>query len=74
MLSVVHTQTMTLTERNQRLYDLRKRLAEAQAKVAWIGTEIIAVNRQYDDEQRGDLFQAMFGEPQTLWEHLDRLG
>ena len=65
---------MTLTERNQRLYDLRKRLNEARAKVAWIETEIIAVNRQYDDEQRGDLFQAMFGEPQTLWEHLDRLG
>ena len=66
--------TMTLTERNQRLYDLRKRLAEAQLQVAWVETEIMAVNQQYKDAQRGDLFQEMFGEPQTLWEHLDRLG
>ena len=74
MLSVVHTQpTMTLTERNQRLYDLRKRLAEAQLQVAWVETEIMAVNQQYKDAQRGDLFQEMFGEPQTLWEHLDKI-
>ena len=66
--------TMTLTERNQRLYDLRKRLAEAQLQVAWVETEIMAVNQQYKDAQRGDLFQEMFGEPQTLWDHLDRLG
>jgi hypothetical protein len=73
MLSVVQTQTMTLTERNQRLYDLRKRLAEAQLQVAWVETEILAVNQQYKDAQRGDLFQEMFGEPQTLWEHLDKI-
>jgi hypothetical protein len=64
---------MTLTERNQRLYDLRKALAEAQLKVAWIETQIMATNQQYKDAQRGDLFQEMFGEPQTLWEHLDKI-
>ena len=68
-----HQPTMTLTERNQRLYDLRKRLAEAQLQVAWVETEIMAVNQQYKDAQRGDLFQEMFGEPQTLWEHLDKI-
>ena len=74
MLSVVHTQpTMTLTERNQRIYELQKRLNEARAKVAWVETEIMAVNQQYKDAQRGDLFQEMFGEPQTLWEHLDKI-
>ena len=64
---------MTLTERNQRLYDLRKALAEAQVQVAWIETQIMATNQQYKDAQRGDLFQEMFGEPQTLWEHLDKI-
>jgi hypothetical protein len=66
---------MTLTERNQRLYDLRKRLAEAQVKVAWIETQIMATNQQYKDEQNADrdLFQEMFGEPQTLWEYLDKV-
>jgi hypothetical protein len=67
--------SMTLTERNQRLYDLRKRLAEAQVKVAWIETQIMATNQQYKDEQNADrdLFQEMFGEPQTLWEYLDKV-
>ena len=46
---------MTLTERNQRLYDLRKALAEAQVQVAWIETQIMATNQQYKDAQRGDL-------------------
>ena len=64
---------MTLTERNQRLYDLRKRLAEAQVQVAWIETQIMATNQQYKDAQRGDLFQEMFGESQTLWEYLDKV-
>jgi uncharacterized protein YggE len=66
---------MTLTERNQRLYDLRKALAEAQVQVAWIKTQIMATNQQYKDEQNADcdLFQEMFGEPQTLWEHLDKV-
>ena len=64
---------MTLTERNQRIYELQKRLDEARAKVAWIETEIMAPNQQYKDAQRGDLFQEMFGEPQTLWEHRDKI-
>ena len=54
---------MTLTERNERLQDLRKRLS-------WLRTEQLAVeesirqtNRQYKDElmfQDKDLFTQMF--------------
>ena len=66
---------MTLTERNQRIYELQKRLNEARTKVAWIETQIMATNQQYEDEQNADrdLFQEMFGEPRTLWEYLDKI-
>ena len=66
---------MTLTERNQRIYELQKRLNEARTKVAWIETQIMATNQQYKDEQNADrdLFQEMFGEPRTLWEYLDKI-
>ena len=63
---------MTLTERNQKLYELRKSLDKARAQVAWIEQEIWLVNDQYD-RQGLDLFQEMFGEKNTLWDHLDRM-
>ena len=63
---------MTLTERNQKIYELHKKLNDARAKVAWIETEIMAVNNQYDRENT-DLFEEMFGEKNTLWDHLDRV-
>lgn len=53
---------MTITERNQKLYDLRKQLADAKLAVSWIETEIMAVNAQYDRENRDTpLFEEMFG-------------
>jgi len=52
---------MTLTERNQKLYDLRQKLDKARAQVAWIEQEIWLVKDQYD-RQDLDLFQEMFGD------------
>jgi len=51
-------------------------LEVARLQVAWVETEIQAVRREYKEGLHGDrdLFQEMFGEPQTLWDHLDRLG
>ena len=63
---------MTLTERNQKLYELRKKLDQKRMELAWIETEIMAVNNQYDRENI-DLFEEMFGEKNTLWDHLDRV-
>ena len=63
---------MTLTERNQKLYELRKKLDQKRNELAWIETEIVAVNSEYD-RQNIDLFEEMFGEKNTLWNHLDRV-
>ena len=63
---------MTLTERNQKLYELREKLNAARAQVAWIEQEIWLVKDQYD-RQDLDLFQEMFEEKNTLWDHLDRM-
>lgn len=63
---------MTLTERNQKLFELRQKLDKARAQVAWIEQEIWLTNDQYDRENT-DLFEQMFGEKNTLWDHLDRM-
>ncbi len=63
---------MTLTERNQKLYELRKQLDQKRNELAWIETEMMAVRSEYDRE-RADLFQQMFEERNTLWDHLDRV-
>lgn len=63
---------MTLTERNERLYELRQKLNKARAEVAWIEQEIWIVRDQYDRQGR-DIYQEMFGEKNTLWDHLDRM-
>ena len=62
---------MTITERNQKLYELRQQLDKKRMELAWIETEIMAVNNQYDRENT-DLFEEMFGEKNTLWDYLDR--
>ena len=63
---------MTLIERNQKLYDLSQQLNKKRMELAWIETEIMAVKSQYD-RQNIDLFEEMFGEKNTLWDHLDRM-
>jgi hypothetical protein len=52
---------MTITERNQQLYELRKRLDQKKLEMSWIETQIMAVNSQYDREHRPDLYEEMFG-------------
>jgi len=54
---------MTITERNQKLYDLRVKLDKARAQVAWIEQEIWMVRDQYDRQrfQETPLFEEMFG-------------
>ena len=52
---------MTLTERNEKLYELRKKLDQKRNELAWIETEIMAVKAQYDRENT-DLFEQMFGD------------
>ena len=50
---------MTLTERNQKLYELRKQLDKVKAQAAWIEQEIWLVNDKYENQDR-DLFKEMF--------------
>ena len=52
---------MTITERNQKLYDLRERLLKARAEVAWIEQEIWLTNERYKNQDL-DLFAEMFGD------------
>jgi hypothetical protein len=53
---------MTITERNQRNYELREQLLKARAQVAWIEQEIWLNNEKYKNQNRPDLFTEMFGE------------
>ena len=50
---------MTLTERNQKLYELRDQLLKARAQVAWIEQEIWLTNDQYKNQDL-DLYKEMF--------------
>ena len=50
---------MTLTERNQKLYELRKRRDELKAQLAWVEQDIWLVQDEYATE-RLDLFTEMF--------------
>ena len=52
---------MTLTERNQKLYELRKSLDKARAHVAWIEQEIWLGNDHFV-RQVLVLLQEMFGD------------
>jgi len=52
---------MTITERNQRLYELRRDLEHARMMVEFYKDQIQQVRREYD-EQGMDLYTEMFGE------------
>ena len=58
----MHTQ-MTLTERNQKLFELRHKLEMKRAEVRMIEQEIFAVRDAYDQQrfQETPLFEEMFG-------------
>ena len=51
---------MTITERNQKLYDLRAKMHKLETELAWVKQEIWIVNDQYD-RQNLNLFEEMFG-------------
>ena len=66
-------QQMTLTERNQKLYELRKKQDKLKTELAWIEQEMWLVKDQYKNQDL-DLFKEMFGEDSNaLWDHLDKL-
>jgi hypothetical protein len=54
---------MTITERNQKLYDLRVKLDKKRAEVRMVEHEIFAVRDAYDQQrfQETPLFDEMFG-------------
>ena len=52
---------LTITERNQKLYELRESLLKARAQVAWIEQEIWLTNEKYKNQDL-DLYKEMFGE------------
>ena len=52
--------SMTITERNQKLYDLRAKMHKLETELAWVKQEIWIVNDQYD-RQNLNLFEEMFG-------------
>jgi len=54
---------MTITERNQKLYELRHKLEMKRAEVRMVEQEIFAVRDAYDQQrlQETPLFDEMFG-------------
>ena len=52
---------MTITERNQKLYDLREKMTKLNAELAWVKQEIWLTNEKYKN-QNLDLYAEMFGE------------
>ena len=55
------TKAMTITERNQKLYDLRVKMDKLNAELAWVKQEIWLTNDEYD-RQNLKLFDEMFGQ------------
>jgi hypothetical protein len=51
---------MTIVERNQQLYELRKQLHDARLKVMGIEAAIVYVREEYDRQQSRDLFSELF--------------
>ena len=58
---------MTITERNQRLFELRHKLLMKRAEVEMVDQEIRNVNDRYD-RQSLNLFEEMFGTDVTYTE------
>lgn len=52
---------MTLTEKNQRQYDLRQKMYKAQRMVDVCKHEIAALQREYEAQFETPLFDEMFG-------------
>ena len=52
---------MSITERNQKLFELRHKLLMKREEVRMVEREIYAVRQQYKDEQMGDIWEQMYG-------------
>ena len=52
---------MTITERNQKLFELREQLNKKRAELAWIEQEIWVTRSQYALDNDTPLFEEMFG-------------
>ena len=65
--SVRNKSIMTITERNQKLYNLREKMHKLETQLAWVKQEIWIVNDQYD-RQDLNLFEEMFGTDVTYTE------
>ena len=54
---------LTITERNQKLFELREQLNKARAQVAWIEQQIWLTRDEFDQQRFNDtpLFEEMFG-------------
>lgn len=55
------TPKMTITERNQKLDDLRTKQSKLKAELAWIEQEMWLVKDTYKNQDL-DLFKEMFGD------------
>jgi len=51
---------MTITERNQKLYELREKMTKLNTELAWVKQEIWLTRDKYDQQDR-DLYAEMFG-------------
>jgi len=51
---------MNMVERNNRLYELRNKLAWAKTEVMALEAEIQSIRREYEDQDL-DLYSEMFG-------------
>ena len=52
--------TMTITERNQQIYELNKQVHAAEVRLQYLRQRIRHVKESYEQQQRPDLFTEMF--------------
>jgi len=55
------TPKMTITQRNEKLYDLRLKQSKLKAELAWVEQEMWVINDTYKNQDI-DLFKEMFGD------------
>ncbi len=63
---------LTLTEKNNLQYDLRQKMWKAQQQARFYQEEIMRLNHEYK-YQDVNIYEEMFGEKNTLWDHLDHM-
>jgi|TARA_A100001515_G_scaffold58004_1_gene45815 hypothetical protein len=51
---------MTITERNQQIYELNKQVHAAEVRLQYLRRRIRQVKEDYERQQRPDLFTEMF--------------